>query len=133
MATIIKLKRSNTGSSVPTTSDLADGEVALNTADKNILIFSMFIENKIPRTIPLSVAEKPIVNPVRKKIFFIDLSLKPKVFKIAISLVLFLINIVSPEIILKAATTTIRESIINITFLSTLSALKRVLFKSDQV
>jgi hypothetical protein len=28
MATIIKLKRSNTGSSVPTTSDLADGEVA---------------------------------------------------------------------------------------------------------
>ena len=93
----------------------------------------MFIENKIPRTIPLSVAEKPIVNPVRKKIFFIDLSLKPKVFKIAISLVLFLINIVSPEIILKAATTTIRESIINITFLSTLSALKRVLFKSDQV
>lgn len=38
MATIIKLKRSNTGSSVPTTSDLADGEVALNTADKKIYV-----------------------------------------------------------------------------------------------
>tara|TARA_B100001057_G_scaffold176920_1_gene177726 strand:+ start:161 stop:730 length:570 start_codon:yes stop_codon:yes gene_type:complete len=38
VATIIKLKRSNTGSSVPTTSDLADGEVALNTADKKIYV-----------------------------------------------------------------------------------------------
>ena len=38
MATVIKLKRSNTASSVPTTSDLADGEVALNTADKKIYV-----------------------------------------------------------------------------------------------
>ena len=38
MATVIKLKRSNTSSSVPTTSDLADGEVALNTADKKIYV-----------------------------------------------------------------------------------------------
>ena len=46
-------------------------------------------------------AIKPIVKPVKKKDFIIDLLLKPKVFKIAISLVLFLIRIVNPEIILK--------------------------------
>ena len=36
MATIIKLKRSTTASSVPTTSNLADGEVAVNITDKKI-------------------------------------------------------------------------------------------------
>ena len=62
-----------------------------------------------------------------------DLLLKPSVFKIAISFVLFFINIVKPEIILKAATITINERIINITFLSTFNALKSDLFKSDHV
>lgn len=38
MATIIKLKRSETASSVPTTSDLAVGEVALNTVDRKIYV-----------------------------------------------------------------------------------------------
>lgn len=38
MATIIKPKQSNTSSSVPTTSDLADGEIAVNTADKKIYV-----------------------------------------------------------------------------------------------
>ena len=65
--------------------------------------------------------------------FLLTYCLSPKVFKIAISLVLFLINIVSPDIILKAATTTISVRIINITFLSSFNALKRDLFKSDQV
>ena len=90
----------------------------------------MFKENSIPIKIPLIVAKNPIVKPVKKNVFFIDLLLNPKVFKIAISLVLFLIRIVKPEIILKAATTIIRESIMNITFLSTFKALKRDLFKS---
>jgi len=36
MATIIKLKRSETASTVPTTSNLAVGEVAVNTADRKI-------------------------------------------------------------------------------------------------
>jgi len=36
VATIIKLKRSTTASSVPTTSNLADGEVAVNIIDKKI-------------------------------------------------------------------------------------------------
>ena len=113
---------------------MSDGKISnLNTFDKKILIFSIFIENKIPNIIPLNVAKKPIVNPVKKNVFFIDLLLKPKVFKIAISFVLFLISIVKPDIILNAATTIIRERIINMTFLSTLRALKRDLFKSDQV
>jgi len=36
VATVIKLKRSTTASSVPTTSNLADGEVAVNITDKKI-------------------------------------------------------------------------------------------------
>ena len=38
MATVIKLKRSDTADSVPTTSDLADGEVAINIADQKIYV-----------------------------------------------------------------------------------------------
>ena len=38
MATVIKLKKSETASSVPTTSNLAAGEVAVNTADKKIYV-----------------------------------------------------------------------------------------------
>lgn len=36
MSTVIKLKRSETGGSAPTTSDLEIGEVAVNTADQKI-------------------------------------------------------------------------------------------------
>ena len=38
MATVIKLKRSTTADSVPSTSDLADGEVAINIADQKIYV-----------------------------------------------------------------------------------------------
>jgi len=38
VATIIKLKRSSVASTIPTTSDLADGEVAVNTADKKVYV-----------------------------------------------------------------------------------------------
>ena len=38
MATVINLKRSTTADSVPTTSDLADGEVAINIADQKIYV-----------------------------------------------------------------------------------------------
>src|SRR6056300_1327123 len=38
MATVIKLKRSTTASAVPTTSDLADGEVAVNITDKKVFV-----------------------------------------------------------------------------------------------
>ena len=105
----------------------------LKTEDKNIRIFSIFKEKKIPKITPENEAKKPIVKPVKKKVFLIDLLLRPKVFKTAISLVLFFINIVKPEIILKAATIIIKVRMTNITFLSTFKALKSDLFKSDQV
>ena len=38
MATVIKLKRSTVADRVPTTSDLVDGEVAINIADKKIYV-----------------------------------------------------------------------------------------------
>ena len=38
MATVIKLKRSTTADNVPTTSDLADGEVAINITDQKIYV-----------------------------------------------------------------------------------------------
>ena len=40
MATVIKLKRSTTASGVPTTSDLVDGEVAVNITDKIVYMRS---------------------------------------------------------------------------------------------
>ena len=42
---------------------MSEGKISkLNTVSKKILIFSIFIENKTPKTIPLIVAKKPIVN-----------------------------------------------------------------------
>ena len=38
MATVIKLKKSESASSVPTTSDIVQGEVAINSADKKIYV-----------------------------------------------------------------------------------------------
>ena len=38
MATVIKLKKSEVASSVPTTSDIVQGEVAVNTADQKIYV-----------------------------------------------------------------------------------------------
>lgn len=38
MATVIKIKKSETASSAPTTGDLVAGEVALNTADKKLYV-----------------------------------------------------------------------------------------------
>ena len=87
-----------------------------------------------PKKIPVIVAKKTNCETCQKKSFFlIELLLKPKVLRIAISFVLFFISIVNPDMILNAATITIKVNIINITFLSTFNALKKVLFKSDQV
>src|SRR5210317_576041 len=38
MTSIVKLKRTTTASNIPTTSDLVDGEVAVNIADKKIYV-----------------------------------------------------------------------------------------------
>ena len=87
----------------------------------------------MPTTTPNNVADVPIKKPTKKKIFFIDLLDTPNDFRIPISLVLFLTKIVSPDIILNAATIMIKERIINITFLSTFKAENNDLFISDQV
>ena len=56
---------------------------------KNCLKFSTYSENTTPKKIPKIVAEVPIITPIKKKIFTIDLFRTPIDFKIAISLVLF--------------------------------------------
>ena len=38
MSTVIKLKRTTTASAVPTTSDLEDGEIAVNVTDKKVFV-----------------------------------------------------------------------------------------------
>ena len=91
----------------------------------------MYNENINPNIMPATVAKKPIKKPVKKNDFTIDFFDRPNDFKIAISLVLFFISIVSPEIILKAATIIIKVNIKNITFLSTFNAEKRDLLRSD--
>ena len=90
---------------------------------KKDLIVSTYIENNTPKNIPNNVAETPIKKPTIKKIFVIEIFWTPIDFKIAISLVLFLTKIVSPDIMLKAATIIIKERIINITFFSIFKAL----------
>ena len=87
----------------------------------------------MPNKIPNNVADVPIINPTKKKIFLIDAFDTPIDFKIPISLVLFLTNIVKPEIILNAATIIIKDKIINITFLSTFKAENNDSFKSAHV
>jgi len=80
--------------------------------------------------IPKIVAEVPIITPIKKNIFTIDLFKTPIDFRIAISLVLFLTKIVNPEIILKAATIIISDRIMNITLRSTFKAENNELFIS---
>ena len=94
---------------------------------------STYNEKETPKMIPKIVADVPIMKPIKKKIFIIDLFNTPIDFNIAISRVLFLTRIVNPEIILKAATIIIRDNIINITFLSIFKAENNDLFISDHV
>ena len=105
----------------------------LNTVLKNCLKFSTYIEKVTPNIIPKIVADVPMITPTKKNILIIDLFKTPIDFKIAMSRVLFLTNIVNPEIILKAATIIINDKIINITFLSTFKAENKELFVSDQL
>ena len=54
MATRIKLKRSTTAATVPTTSNLEDGEVAVNIADRKIYVRNgasvVEVANQVPST-----------------------------------------------------------------------------------
>ena len=107
-------------------------KLMLKNSLRNCLKFSTYIEKVIPKIIPKIVAEVPIITPIKKKIFIIDLLRTPIDLSIAISFVLFLTSIVKPEIILKAATIMINVKIINITFGSTFNAENKDLFMSDQ-
>jgi|OM-RGC.v1.016730402 hypothetical protein len=108
-------------------------KLILKTSLRNFLTFSTYIENVTPKIIPNNVADVPIITPTKKNIFIIDLFNTPIDFKIAISLVLFLTNIVKPEIILKAATIIMRDKMINITFRSTFKAENKELLVSAQL
>ena len=108
-------------------------KLILKTVLRNCLKFSTYREKVTPKMIPNIVADVPIITPIKKKIFIIDLFKTQIDFKIAISRVLFLTNIVKPEIILNAATIIIKDKIINITFLSTFKAENNELFISDQL
>ena len=105
----------------------------LNSSLKNSLNCSTYNEKATPKIIPKIVADVPIIIPIKKKILTIDLFKTPIDFNIAISRILFLTKIVSPEIMLKAATIIINDKIINITFLSTFRAENKELFISDQL
>ena len=52
---------------------ISDGNISkLNVLDKKILNFSIFKENITPNIIPVTVAKKPIIKQIKKKVFFID-------------------------------------------------------------
>ena len=108
-------------------------KLMLKNSLRNCLKFSTYIEKVTPKIIPKIVAEVPIITPIKKKIFIIDLLRTPIDLSMAISFVLFLTSIVKPEIILNAATIIINVKIINITFRSTFNAENSDLFISDQV
>ena len=103
-------------------------KLMLNKLLNNWRKFSIYIEKVTPNIIPKIVAEVPIITPIKKNIFTIDLLRTPIDLRIAISLVLFFTKIVSPEIILNAATIIIKVNIKNITFLSTFRADRKDLF-----
>ena len=82
----------------------------------------------MPKIKPNTVPVTPIVDPVIKIIFNMSGFFAPRVRSIAMSLDLFFTSMVMLEIILKAATKIIKSKIINITFLSTCNALKKLEF-----
>ena len=49
---------------------------------KKFLFFQYLIENRIPKIIPLIVAKKPIVKPVKKKFFLLIDCLNLKFLKL---------------------------------------------------
>jgi len=61
MATVIKLKKSETASDAPTTSDLVAGEVALNTADQ--ILYVRDSSNNIVKVSNFSEADQSLVFP----------------------------------------------------------------------
>ncbi len=82
--------------------------------------------------VPINVPKVPIEIPVTKKIFIIFRLDAPIAPNTAMSANLLFTSIIIDEIILNAATIIISVKIINITFLSTLSAFIKEAFLSTQ-
>tara|TARA_B100000287_G_scaffold38005_1_gene34883 strand:+ start:1540 stop:1860 length:321 start_codon:yes stop_codon:yes gene_type:complete len=61
MATVIKIKRSETASDAPTTSDLVAGEVALNTADQ--IMYVRDSNGNIVKVSNFSEADQSLIFP----------------------------------------------------------------------
>ena len=61
MATVIKLKKSETASDAPTTSDIVQGEVALNTADQ--ILYVRDSNDNIVKVSNFSEADQALVFP----------------------------------------------------------------------
>ncbi len=61
MATVIKIKRSETASDAPTTSDLVAGEVALNTADQ--ILYVRDSSGNIVKVSNFSEADQSLIFP----------------------------------------------------------------------
>ena len=61
MATVIKLKKSETASDAPTTSDIVQGEVALNTADQ--ILYVRDSNDNIVKVSNFSEADQSLVFP----------------------------------------------------------------------
>ena len=49
MTAVIKIKRNETTGNAPTTADIAQGEVALNTADKEMYVSCLLYTSPSPR------------------------------------------------------------------------------------
>ena len=61
MATVIKLKKSETASDAPTTSDIVKGEIALNTADQ--ILYVRDSNDNIVKVSNFSEADQALVFP----------------------------------------------------------------------
>ncbi len=92
----------------------------------------MFRQTSSPTRKPVSVPTTPIEAPVIRKIRMIDPCEAPIVRRMAISLPLSFTNMIRPETMFSAATSTIMVRIRNITLRSTWSALKKVALRCRQ-
>ena len=89
-------------------------------------MLSMLRQTITPRATPAIVPTVPIAAPVMKKIRMIAPDVAPMVRRMAMSLALSFTSMMRPEMMLRAATRTIRVRIMNMTFRSTCSAEKKV-------
>ena len=92
----------------------------------------MLAQMIVPSSSPASVPTVPIAAPVMKKTRRIAPLVAPIVRRIAMSRPLSFTSMIRPEMMLSAATSTISVRIMNMTFRSTCSALKKVTLRMRQ-